>query len=120
MLVGTALTVIIPEGNADTFRNKDMSRYCFVPISYSPNLDFILLCDFSSYHDFRLKFARLNCISGVSTLYLSRLEKAHTDHHQEVATEARHSGHHHEAHHFDDPHSLIGITLVSLSACPVF
>lgn len=49
---------------------------------------------------------------GVSTLYLSRLEKAHTDHHQEVATEARHSGHHHEAHHFDDPHSLIGITLV--------
>ncbi|OQR78881.1 zinc transporter ZIP9-B-like [Tropilaelaps mercedesae] len=49
---------------------------------------------------------------GVSTLYLSRLEQAHTAHHQDVATDAGHSGHHHEAHHFDDPHALIGITLV--------
>lgn len=46
---------------------------------------------------------------GVSTLYMSRLEAAHTEHHVENPTEA----HHHEAHHFDDPHALIGITLVS-------
>ncbi|XP_003743459.1 zinc transporter ZIP9-B [Galendromus occidentalis] len=46
---------------------------------------------------------------GVSTLYMSRLEAAHTEHHLDLPTK----DHHHEAHHFDDPHALIGITLVA-------